>query len=167
MKPIYSILFKAMFKKILRLRYIVLLGVIFTFLNSVFFIIAGVVESVHGYVVYFKHGISEEHRPGLYLLNSLDMFLVAIVFMIFALGIMKIFTHYHVPEEDLPGWLKIKNFKELKVLLWETILVTMVVFSLTRLIKIQGKFTWDQLILPCIILILTVSLYLVKKEDKH
>jgi uncharacterized membrane protein YqhA len=156
-----------MFKKILRVRFIILLGVIFTFINSAVFMIAGVVDSIHGYSLFIKHGISAEYRPGLHLLNALDMFLVSIVFMIFALGIMKIFTHYHLPEVDLPGWLKISSFKELKILLWETILVTLVVFSLTGLVNTTEKLTWDHLVLPLIILILTASLYLVKKEDKH
>lgn len=156
-----------MFKKILRFRFIILVGVIFTFINSAIFMVAGVVQSVHGYTIYIKHGVSEEYHPGVYLLNALDMFLVSIVFMIFALGIMKIFTHYHLPGQDLPAWLKIDSFKELKVLLWETILVTLVVFTLTSLVTIKEKLTWDLLVLPVIILLLTASLYLVKKEDKH
>ena len=77
----------------------------------------------------------EEHKPGLQILKGLDLFLVSIVFMILGLGILKIFVFSHMPFTDLPDWLNIKNFKELKILLWETILVTLVVFSLTGFVS--------------------------------
>jgi predicted membrane channel-forming protein YqfA (hemolysin III family) len=67
----------------------------------------------------------------------------------------------------LPPWLKIDSFKELKILLWETIIVTMVVFTLTQIASLKNTLTLDVLILPGTVFILSISLYFVKKEDKH
>jgi uncharacterized membrane protein YqhA len=113
--------------------------------------------------------MSEEHRPGMYLLKGLELFLVSMVFMIFSLAILRLFIAYGDGDEHLPPWLKIHNFKELKLLLWETIIVTLVVFSLTKMASIESL-TWTALILPGIILMLTVGLFLMKKsssDDEH
>ena len=156
-----------MFNKILRVRYVFLIAVIFTLLNSLFFLVVGVIESIHGYMLFYEHGLEGEHRPGVYLLKGLDLFLVSMVFLIFALGIMRIFTHYHSNDENLPGWLRINDFKELKILLWETVIVTLVIFTLTEIITSKQSLKPDALILPGVILILTVSLFLMKRNDKH
>jgi uncharacterized membrane protein YqhA len=129
--------------------------------------IAGVYESVQGYIVFFQHGLSEEHRPGVYILKGLDLFLVSMVFMIFALGMMRIFTHHHEGDSDLPTWLRIDNFKELKILLWETIIVTLVVFAFTEIATSKKSLGWEALVMPGIILILTLGLVLMKRQDKH
>lgn len=154
-----------MFNKILRIRYVFLIAVVFTLLNSFFFLIGGVLESIHGYMLFYQHGLDGESRPGTYLLKGLDMFLVSMVFLIFALGIMRIFTHYHSSDENLPGWLRINNFKELKILLWETVIVTLVVFTLTEIVSSNKALNLDALIMPGVILILTVSLFLMKRND--
>ena len=156
-----------MFNKFLRIRYVFLVAVFFTFLNSLFFLIGGVIESMHGYRLFYEHGLDGEDRPGAYLLKGLDLFLVSMVFLIFAFGIMRIFTHYHSADDNLPAWLRIKDFKELKILLWETVIVTLVVFTLTEIVTSKQSLKPDALIMPGVILILTVSLYLMKRNDKH
>ena len=156
-----------MFNKILLIRYIFLVAVFFTLLSSFVFLIGGVVESIHGYRLFFEHGLEGENRPGAYLLKGLDLFLVSMVFLIFAFGIMRIFTHYESPDENLPGWLKIKDFKELKILLWETVLVTLVVFTFTEFVTSRQFLKLETLIMPGVILILSVSLFLMKGKENH
>ena len=158
-----------MFKSIMNVRYVFLIAVIFTFINSIFFIVGGAVECIKGYQIFLEHGMSEEHRPGMHLLKGLELFLVSMVFMIFAFAILKLFIAYRETDEHLPGWLKIHSFKELKLLLWETIIVTLVVFCLTKLASIEA-ITWNSLILPGVILMLTGGLFLMKKshsKDEH
>lgn len=158
-----------MFKSILNVRYVFLIAVIFTFINSIFFIVGGAIECIHGYKLFYLYGMSEEHRPGMYLLKGLELFLVSMVFMIFSLAILRLFIAYGEGDEHLPPWLKIHNFKELKLLLWETIIVTLVVFSLTKMASIESL-TWNALILPGIILMLTGGLFLMKmssSKDEH
>lgn len=154
-----------MFKNILIIRYLFLIAVLFTFINSLFFMVGGVLECIQGYKLILQYGMSEELKPGMYLLRGLELFLVSMVFMIFALGILRLFIVYHTNDEHVPSWLKIDNFKELKVLLWETILVTLVVFTLTKIATVKEVLTWDALILPGVILALTGSLFLMKKSS--
>lgn len=154
-----------MIEKFLRLRYVYMVAVIVTFVNAIFFLIAGVEDAIHGYQEVFK---AEEHgRPGIHFVESLDAFMISLVFLIFSLGIMRIFTHYHTEDSKLPTWLRINSFLELKVLLWETILVTLVILTVSVLITNIHDLKWELLVLPAVTLILSVSLYLMKKGGGH
>ena len=158
-----------MIKKILLLRYAYLIAAAFTILNSIFFLVAGVMECMKAHSLFFRYGIREEHRPGVLVLQGLDLFLISMVFLIFGLGIIRLFIHYNPvssDEKELPDWLKLNSFKDLKVLLWESILVTLVVFCLTRIVIGNNAYEWQVLILPLVILTLTISLYIMKKV-KH
>jgi uncharacterized membrane protein YqhA len=104
------------------------------------------------------------------LLSVVDLFLIAIVFFVLALGVMLLFVD---PDKgfpvNLPHWLRIKNFMELKVILWEAILTTMVIAFLTGLAgkKINGEPVDVQtLIIPGGIFLVSLSLYFLKK-GKH
>jgi len=156
-----------MLNKLLKIRYIFIVAVVFTLLNSLFFLVGGVLESLKGYQLFLQHGMNKEYRPGAYLLEGLDLFLVSMVFLIFALGILSIFIDYHKADENRPSWLKIDNFQGLKILLWETVLVTLVVFAFTNIITSKEGLQWSTLILPGVILILTLSLFLMKRSEKH
>lgn len=153
-----------MFKNILLIRYLFLVAVVFTFINSMFFMYGGVLECIKGYKLILAEGMSEELKPGLHLLRGLELFLVSMVTLIFSLGMLRLFIVYHTNDEHVPSWLKLESFKELKVLLWETILVTLVVFTLTKVASDMEILTWDALILPGVILALTGSLFLMKKS---
>lgn len=153
-----------MFKKLLYLRYLFVIVVIFMMINSLFFVIGGVIESVEGIKLFFNHGLDEDKKPGLKLLKGLDLFLISMVFMIFAIGIIRLFGIYNHEKDDLPAWLSVNSFKELKVLLWETILVTLVVFTLTGIATDRSGLHWEMLILPGVILILSLSLFLMRKH---
>lgn len=154
-----------MLNKILRIRYVYLIAVFFTLLNSLYFLFAGVLESLHGYKIFLQYGLEGKERPGVYLLGGLDLFLVSMVFLIFGLGILNIFINYHKVDENLPDWLKINSFKGLKILLWETVMVTLVVFSFTGIITNRESLQWTALIIPGAIMLLSVGLFFMKKHE--
>ena len=118
-----------MFRKLLSIRYIILAAVGILFLNSIFFIVGGTVFSVKGYIEFIQNGFipSETYNPGLYILKGLDAFMLAIIFIIFGLGIARLFLFNNASEDQIPSWLRFNEMKGLKVLLWETILVTLVI----------------------------------------
>ena len=154
-----------MLKRLLPLRFVFLVAVVITFANSIAFLYLGVRNAFHGYVILFEQNSQE--RPGLHFLESLDMFMVSLVFLVFGFGMVRIFTHYHNTGEQLPGWLQIKDFKELKILLWETVLVTLVVVSVSVLIRQLENLTWQVLLIPGMILLLSVGLLVMKKHEDH
>jgi uncharacterized membrane protein YqhA len=131
-----------------------------------FFLFLGGRHAWHGYEEVFNH--NADSRPGLYFIESLDMFMISLVFMIFSLGIMRLFTHYHEPNEKLPRWLQLNSFGELKELLWETILLTLVIIAVSEVIKNLEHFDWHILMLPGVILVLSISLFFVRMhKGKH
>ena len=104
------------------------------------------------------------------ILQGIDMFVIAIVFFVFAIGLRLLFSVNPDPAlmDRLPEWLKMKNFMQLKVILWETILTTLVVSFLARLVKriIDGQdMTPLVLLLPGCILIISISLFFLKKGE--
>lgn len=118
----------------------------------------------------------KEHIGGLIAtghLKTIDMFLLAIVFFVFALGILVLFqdSESMIPVK-LPEWLRIKTFIQLKVTLWEAILTTLVVSYLAGLA--EKKFDRQvvsiyDLIIPGAILLIALSLFFLKKgeSDNH
>src|SRR5262249_30986841 len=120
----------------------------------------------HAYAHVLDQSISNEQRPGLELLHSLDFLFVSLVLLVLGLGIAKLFLLHPDSRQhaDLPVWLRIESIAELKVLLWETILTTLLIAGLSELI--EGLFTrldWTTLMTPVAILILALSLFFMKK----
>jgi uncharacterized membrane protein YqhA len=155
-----------MFRKLLSIRYIILAAVGILFLNAIFFIIGGAIFSVKGYIEFIQNGFipSETYSPGLYILKGLDAFMLAIIFMIFGLGIARLFVFGDASEDQIPSWLRFHEMKGLKVLLWETILVTLVIYCLQILLT-HKELSLELLILPGAILLLAIALYFVRGKE--
>lgn len=141
--------------------------------------IAGVALALIGiyeFVLAVSHVTSadREHVAGLIatgLLKTVDMFLMVIVFFVFSLGVLILFDD---PENilpiRLPHWLQIKTFIQLKVILWEAILTTLVVSYLAGLA--EKKFdnhssSLNDLVIPGAILLIALSLFFLKKGEKE
>jgi uncharacterized membrane protein YqhA len=156
-----------MFRKLLNIRYIISLAVGILFLNSAFFIVGGTIFSFKGYLEFAKNGFipSESYNPALYILKGLDAFMLAIIFIIFGLGISRLFLFSDASEDQIPSWLRFHEMKGLKVLLWETILVTLVIYCLQVLLT-HKELSVDLLILPGAILILAVALFFVRWKEQ-
>ncbi len=155
-----------MFQRLLRIRYIIIVAVGILFLNSIFFVIGGTVFSVKGYIEFAQNGFlpSETYDPGMYILKGLDAFMLAIIFMIFGLGIARLFLFNNASDEQIPSWLRFHEMKGLKVLLWETILVTLVIYCL-QVLMTHEELTPDLLILPGAILLLAAALFIVRWKE--
>lgn len=104
------------------------------------------------------------------LLKAVDLFLMAIVLFVFSIGLLVLFnnkTDQALPN-NFPSWLKVRNFIELKVTLWEAILTTLLVGYLGYLVEIRlaGKAVVIQdVALPAAILLIAISLFFLKKGE--
>jgi uncharacterized membrane protein YqhA len=156
-----------MFQKLLRIRYIVVLAVVIMFINAIFLILGGSIISIMGYIEFIRNGFipSETYEPGLYIMKGLDGFMLAIIFIIFGLGISRLFLFNSVADEQIPSWLRFHDMKGLKVLLWETILVTLVIYCLQVLLAYK-KLSPELLIIPGAILLLALALFFVRWKEK-
>lgn len=114
---------------------------------------------------YMDMGNPALERPLLPALEAVDLFFMALAFFIMAIGLAQLFVG------DLPllkqfsfAWLRIENFIQLKLLMWDTFLVTMFVLFVTRLVRAE-TLDWSLLVLPSAILMLTISSFLLKQKE--
>jgi uncharacterized membrane protein YqhA len=139
-------------------------------------LLSGIVLTVLGgyeFVVVFSHlSNGDAHAARMMaidLLHAVDLFLVAIVFFVLSLGILVLFNNPDSPLPiRLPEWLRIKNFMQLKVILWEAILTTLVVAYLASLAEkeIQGEeITVQTLVVPGGIFLIALSLFFLKRGE--
>src|SRR5215813_2740934 len=146
-----------------------IIGVIavLVFLSGIILTLIG----IYDFVIVFAHlSPGEESNIGrliaIGLLHSVDMFLVAIVFFVLAIGMLILFTNPEANMPKLPAWLHVKNFMELKAILWEAILTTLVVAYLAKLAEgeIEGKkMTVEDLLIPGGVLLIAISLFFLKR----
>jgi len=157
-----------MFEFLLKFRYLAVVMVILALLDAMAYLVMGARIAFHAYAHLLDATTSTpaRSRPGLELLHSLDFVFVSLVMIVLALGMAKLFLL--APDSksngELPAWLRIESIGELKVLLWETILTTLLIAGLSELI--EGLFTtldWAILMIPLAILILALSLFFMKK----
>ena len=162
-------------RKILYLRVILLPMIFFIFLISVIFMVRGIWITVDVLLkmlrgeLHFVHYSEDkiDRAPSLMLLEAVDAFLLAFVFFVFAFGLYKIFfLKDDIKINDaLPRWLHIDSIFELKSLLWYSVLTTMVVLFLNfAVIRIsENDLSWNFLMLPAGIMLISVSLFFIKR----
>jgi uncharacterized membrane protein YqhA len=155
-----------MFEHLLKVRYLAAVIVIVALLHAVAFLVLGTRSAIKTYGQMLDKATDEPARPGLQLLHSLDFLFVSMVLLVIALGIAKLFLLDPTAESAaLPGWLRIASISDLKVLLWETILTSLLIIALSDLAaSIFGRPDWTVLVTPTAILILALSLYFMKKS---
>ena len=149
---------------LLKLRYLAAVVALFAALHAIAFLVVGVKVAWSAYGLMLSGEPVEKVRPGIHLLQSMDAFLVALVFLILALGIAKLFLLPDTPETDrtLPRWLRLHDFLELKLLLWEAILLVLTIAFVAKVVEELGQLNWELLILPASILMLAISYFLQK-----
>ena len=155
-----------MFEHLLKFRYLAVVMVILSLLHAIAYLLLGIRIAIRAYAHVLNDGGNSETRPGLELLHSLDFLFVSLVLMVLGLGIAKLFLLGPRTPEDasLPRWLRIESIADLKVLLWETILTTLLIAGLSQLVAgLFGTLEWSALLMPAAILILALSLFFMKK----
>jgi uncharacterized membrane protein YqhA len=158
-----------MFEQLLKVRYLAVVVVVLAILHAVTFLFLGTQAAVKTYWHILDGQLDPaSDRPGLELLHALDAMLVALVMILLAVGVAKLFLlphHEDHPEGQrrLPRWLDIESFSDLKYVLWETILLALLVFGLSSLSANLGDLSWNALVIPASILLLALSLFLMKR----
>ncbi|MGC3944696.1 MAG: YqhA family protein [Chryseolinea sp.] len=129
----------------------------FTMLVNFLFIVGfGVYKSVHGFQILFTDGA--HGKPGLEIVESLDLFLVALVFLILAAGFVKLFYPELGGFKSLEWpWLKINDFTQLKELVWNAFLLTLLITFGTLVLRSDGSFQWTYLVVPVSVLLFSIS----------
>jgi uncharacterized membrane protein YqhA len=151
-----------MLRQLLKLRYLAVIVTVFLLIDAIGAIGWGVYKSIKSYQDIFDK--DPETRPLLDILRSIDVFLFGLVFLIFGLGLSRIFLYYGKPDPKLPNWMKVDSLSELAVLLWETIITAFIIYFTTTIAMIEeAEFKWTILVMPVSILLLTVCLVIFKR----
>lgn len=164
--------------RLLSLKVVLIPTILFIFIISLIFTFRGmwlVSDVVVGIFSGEKHfvkysDLSTSEPPSLMLLEAVDSFLLSFVFFIFSFGLYKIFflTDVNYPKNKLPRWLQMESIFELKALLWQSVLTTMVGIFLNNAVitMSHNAMSWQFLVLPGSILVISVALYFLKLAEK-
>ena len=155
----------AMFERFLKVRYVAVVIVILALCHALAFLAMGAHVAVRAYLHLFDESPAVGSGPGLELLHSLDFMFISMVLLVLSIGIAKLFlVSPTFDDTKLPTWLRVHSITELKVLLWETVLTTLLIVGLSDLTTaLYAKLQWTALVMPMAILILSLSLFFMKR----
>jgi uncharacterized membrane protein YqhA len=151
---------------ILKFRYLAVVVVLVLLVHAIGFLALGVFRSIEAYQLIAAGGEwTGANRPGIHLAESVDSLLLALVLIVLAMGTASLFLRPdgRAVDERVPEWMRVESISELKALLWESILVVLVVAALTSIIAQLDHPTWELLVLPAAILLLSVGLCLARR----
>jgi uncharacterized membrane protein YqhA len=157
------------------LRFFVSVIIIFMFLSAILITGLGLVDLWHGVTLIGLENQSEHYittAAAIGILEGIDTLLVSIVLFIFSFGLIVIFfvKHELLDKLNIPVWLKMRSFLDLKIILWEAVLTTLVVGFLIAVAKLELKNqepSLQTLFIPASISLITVSLYLLRKNSHN
>lgn len=129
--------------------------------NFLFTAAIGIYKTLNAFYILYAQGTAGQ--PGLQLVESLDLFLVGLVFLILSLSFLKLFC----PEISLfkkinLPWLKVDDFFQLKQLTWNAFLLTLLITFGTHVLKTEGELQWTILIVPVSVLFFSMSAKLLR-----
>ena len=130
-------------------KFVIGVPIITTFLISLIFLGLGVYEATQGVIGILQGLVESDARPGLLLFQSLDLFLIGFLFLIFSLGFAQLFFPkpskvIRLVENISPSWLHVENFTQLKLILWDTVLTTLVVLFVGDVFSARGiQYDWS------------------------
>lgn len=157
-----------MFRRLLRIRYLAAVVALVFAVHAVGFLALGLMRAYHAYALLFRSELTgTEERPGVHFAESVDALLFSLVMLVLALGTASLFLTGpgSRDQQNLPEWMRVKSLTDLKLLLWEAILATLVVTAATSVIGALPDLEWKHLVLPAAILVLSISYFLLKKTE--
>jgi uncharacterized membrane protein YqhA len=144
-------------------KIIISIILLLSFVNVLAMLALNILKAVHAYASLFTFG---PHRPGLDLMELVDGLLMVLLLLIMTIGFLKLF----LPDSrmskaiDLP-WLRVNSFTQLKMLLIETILTTLVVLFATHVVKSDGNLKWEDILIPISVFLLALTIKFVKDKE--
>lgn len=161
-------------KTFFALRYVSIIAVISSFIGSVLLFILGALKIAGAIAVIILGGeglslLTEIHGPEsatsaivLLVINSIDMFLFALVLLIFSYGIYELFVRTVTAENlnEYPSWIKIRSIGQLKNYLAQVI-ITILFVQFLEIVIVNGEklLSWEAVVLPVAILCLAGAVY--------
>lgn len=164
---------KKLIEALFWVRGLMLLASVGSVLCSLLMFVVGFDHLIEATKLFFANSPQEMERlheaVTVEVLQSIDAFLFALVFIIFAYGITLGFV-FRLSQRfmhDLPRWMKIEGIGELKQTLVEVVIVGLII-AFARIAVEQGRdLDWDDLILPIAIIMLAAAMKLIRVGEPH
>lgn len=149
-------------ERIFKIKYLALIVSILLMISGIMAVGLGAIKLVES--ILQITGVKESETPGIHLIESVDTFLFALVILVLAGGIFKLFVGNENTFKESAIFSKLNTFMDLKVLLWETLLLTLTVWCALDFFLDPENLQYEQLILPISIVLLALALKLIKDE---
>lgn len=160
------------------LRYLSILAVIGSAISAIVLFIQGVVLVYWGLEEYFSKifhsNLSSHEQNELYeglfkeIVSSVDVFLFALVLIIFGVGVYELFVSKIDPVErevdNRPSWLRINSVDDLKSSLGKVILMVLIVSFFKRVVQFEPDGAISYFWLAAGIFLIAAALYLTHKS---
>ena len=154
-------------------RYFAFIAVVGAVLSSFILFIQGFGLIIKGLMGFFQDPYERYEALFEKLVSSVDVFLFALVLIIFGVGVYELFIANidpeDKPEESRPTWLKISSVDDLKSSLGKVILMVLIVSFFKHVLEIDAL-QWSPLALLYLavgIMLIAVALYLTHKSSNE
>lgn len=153
-------------------RYLTLFAVVGSLLAAVALFIRGSVVVAYGLIDFFNsfsvEGTEDYEKLLAAFVSSVDIFLFAMVLIIFGMGIYELFINKIDPVERKadarPSWLQISSIDELKSSLGKVILMVLIVSFFKHSLDVPFNSAKDLLLLSLGVVLIAVSLFIANKS---
>lgn len=148
-------------------RFIVIVAVLALLVSCAVSFYFGIMHTVEAVTITY-HQSAETNHILLYLISSLDDFLVGIVLLIIAFGIYELFVSpidSMDEQEHIPQWLKFHSLDELKSVLSKLIIIILIVYFFKTAIVMKFETPLSILYLAGGIVLVSVANYLSHKHS--
>lgn len=159
-------------KQIDRIRYISLIAVLASALGSLLMFLVGANKVWLAYSAYAA-SLLEGMPPGeagnlaiAFVVQAIDAFLIALVLLIFGLGVYSLFVHeLKADRPETRSWTGIRSISQLKTILAELVIIILMVKFLESALRSTGSYEWELLLLPAGVLMLAGAVKLLGLKD--
>lgn len=150
-------------------RLLVIIPVIFSLISVVTLIIVGSEEIIRGIIYQIVNpNIPETYTKTLgYIITGIDIYIIAIILLIFALGIYELFiskidiANQHNPTEQ--PLLESQSLDRLKDKLLKAIVMALVITFFKQMLSVKVESSEDLLLVGAAVLIIAISSYLMQR----
>ncbi|WP_211362772.1 YqhA family protein [Gillisia hiemivivida] len=157
-------------------RYFSFIAIICSLLGSLLLFFIGAWKTYNAIKIlffdYIPKGSEHLHYTDIatiYIMKSLDTFLIALAFFIFAYGIFALFisNKNDIEDKGVLKWISIPNIEHLKTVLARVIIIILFVIFLEIIIENINDLKWEFLIIPISVLLFALGLKFLKSDKEE
>ena len=152
--------------RFLTYRYLSYVAAITSVFGAALMFLVGVTKTVEAYANFLRQLATPlvnepvaTNKSIALLIQSIDSFLIGMVFLVFAYGVTTLFIRsIDLPEANVLRWVRIDNINHLKIVLGEMIIIVLFVNFLEIILLSGANLEFEMLVLPVGIVLMALAL---------